>query len=93
MLVSDFRRFRERYPDPEIGGVFRANCPTEAKSITLFDMSGAILDSVTYSDEDGWPLSADGAGDSLELMDLDGDPSQPFRWRASEAENGTPGLR
>ncbi len=91
VLVADFKRFRERYPEPEIGGIFEGKLSDRGETITLFDVKGNVLDSVTYSDEDGWPLSADGTGDSLELVDADGDPGQPFRWRASEAENGSPG--
>jgi hypothetical protein len=47
--------------------------------------------SVAYDDENGWPVSADGQGDSLVLIDLMTDPYDPKNWRASVQVNGSPG--
>jgi len=38
---------------------------------------------VTYDDANGWPVSADGRGGSLILVQPDGDPNNPQNWRAS----------
>ena len=50
-----------------------------------------MIVTVAYDDENGWPLSADGWGDSLVLATPDGDPNDPRNWRASTKINGSPG--
>src|SRR2546426_287274 len=47
---------------------------------------------VDYKDSGGWPTAPDGGGYSLEIIDPNGDPDDPANWRASAAQNGTPGL-
>jgi hypothetical protein len=46
---------------------------------------------VTYDDNYGWPLSANGAGDSLILVDPMGDLDSRYNWRASTILYGSPG--
>jgi hypothetical protein len=45
---------------------------------------------VTYANTDPWPVLAKGAGRSLELIDPNGDQSDPANWQASAA-GGSPG--
>jgi hypothetical protein len=47
--------------------------------------------SLEYDDEDGWPASPDGRGDSLVLIDQNREPNNPKNWRASTNLNGSPG--
>jgi hypothetical protein len=57
----------------------------------LKDLDGELLISVTYDDDNGWPLSPDGRGDSLVLHNPAGDPDDPKNWRASLELYGSPG--
>jgi hypothetical protein len=50
-----------------------------------------VIASVQYDDENGWPLSADGWGDSLVLVTPDTDPGDPRNWTASALVSGSPG--
>ena len=59
--------------------------------MSLYRANGELWLQVTYDDNYGWPLSANGAGDSLVLIDPIGDLSSPHRWRASSTLYGTPG--
>lgn len=55
------------------------------------DGFGRTLLEFEYNDEYGWPVSPDGHGDSLTLINLSGDPNNPKNWRASSNLNGSPG--
>jgi hypothetical protein len=92
VLVADFKRFRRRYPEPDIHGVFEGKLSDRGETIALRDADGGLITSVTYRDEDGWPLSPDGTGDSLTLFDRGGDPDGPQNWQASSDLFGSPGV-
>ncbi len=92
VLIRDFKRFRRRYPDAEVFGIYEGALSNRGERILLRARDGAEIDSVRYDDENGWPLSADGAGDSLVLHMLNADSSSPTSWRASLEQNGTPGV-
>ncbi|MCC6453344.1 MAG: lamin tail domain-containing protein [Caldilineaceae bacterium] len=91
VLIRDFRAFRERYPDAEIAGQYGGKLSDKGETISLYHPQGELWLEVTYDDNYGWPLSANGAGDSLVLMDPLGDLSSPHNWRASQTLYGTPG--
>ncbi|MBX3010386.1 MAG: lamin tail domain-containing protein [Caldilineaceae bacterium] len=90
-LVSNFSKFRDRYPTAEIAGVFAGRLSDRGETITLYNATGQVLTAVTYDDNGAWPLLADGRGYSLELINPWGDPNQPQNWRASMEVDGTPG--
>jgi hypothetical protein len=50
------------------------------------------VDTVIYSDDAPWPLSADGSGNSLERSGPGGYGGEPLSWEASDSVGGTPGL-
>lgn len=91
MLVSNPTAFAERYPNVPIGGVYDGHLSNKGEKITVVDAEGAVIIEVEYNDEYGWPVSADGRGDSLVLFDPDGDPNDPQNWRASARVSGSPG--
>ncbi len=91
VLVRDFKDFRRRYPQAEIGGIYQGRLANEGETIALYSATGQPITSVTYSSDDGWPQSAAGAGDSLVLVDPQGDPNLPESWRASAELYGSPG--
>ena len=90
VLASDFKRFRERYPEPDIHGVYQGKLSDRGEALTLHSAAGDVLASVTYNDGGAWPLSPDGTGDSLVLIDPR-HPSSPGSWRASARIHGSPG--
>lgn len=91
VLAHNMAAFAERYPGVAIGGVFAGKLSNQGEKITLRDVAGQVLVSLSYDDENGWPLSPDGRGDSLVIVDPAGDPDNPQNWRASTYLYGTPG--
>jgi hypothetical protein len=91
VLVHNAAAFAERYPDLPFAGVYTGRLANQGETISLKDSAGQVVVSVAYDDENGWPVSADGRGDSLTLAHPDGDPNDPKNWRASQQVNGSPG--
>jgi hypothetical protein len=95
VLVHEFGNFRDRYPEAEIAGVYAGRLSDKGEHITLVAADGTLLDALAYDDDNGWPLSADGVGDSLvrvEEAQAAGQPEDsPAAWRASAHRYGSPG--
>ena len=91
MLVRDLDDFRNSHSEAEVYGLFTGKLADGGETIRLLAADGSVIDAVSYDDRNGWPLSADGAGDALELADAEGDPNRPESWRASVEEGGGPG--
>jgi hypothetical protein len=91
-LVHNAAAFAERYPGVAVGGVYQGKLSNQGETVTLRDASGQVEWSLSYDDENGWPFSPDGRGDSLVIIDAAGDPDNAQNWRASVKPNGTPGL-
>lgn len=91
VLAANGAAFAERYPDVTLDGVYSEQLSNKGERISLKDATGRLLVSVEYDDENGWPISPDGLGDSLELVNLNGNPNNPKNWRASILLNGSPG--
>jgi plastocyanin len=61
------------------------------ESITLVNAVGETVVSLTYADDGDWPSEADGtdsAGGSIELCDVNADPSDGSNWRVSMGSTG-----
>lgn len=91
VLVSNPEKFAERYPAVEIGGVYDGHFSNKGEEIILRDPAGQLLLDIVYFDTNGWPITADGRGDSLTLVNPAGDPNNPANWRASTSLYGSPG--
>jgi hypothetical protein len=91
VLVRNPARFVERYPGITVGGVYEGRLANGGERVTLKDSKNRVVLAVEYDDENGWPLSPDGRGDSLVLIDFAGDPDNPKIWRASTNPYGSPG--
>jgi hypothetical protein len=91
VLVSNPEAFAEQYPEVAISGAYEGHLSNKGEKIVLRDAEGQTLLEFTYNDENGWPVSADGRGDSLTLVNASGDPNNPQNWRASDQLNGSPG--
>jgi hypothetical protein len=83
--------FGLRYPGVLVAGWYGGALDNGGETITVLDGAGRTVLSVSYNDKGGWPTSADGGGYSLEVVDVNGDPDDGANWRASSAQNGTPG--
>lgn len=83
VLVHDELAFTTLYPAVAVGGVYQGQLSNDGERITLRDLSGRVLVSAVYDDEHDWPLTPDGLGDSVVLIDQQGDPAEPHHWRAS----------
>jgi hypothetical protein len=92
VLVRELKKFRRRYGEVPVQGVYSGKLSDKGETLTLYTRQGEVWLSVRYDDERGWPLSADGAGDSLVRVNLTGDPDAPHTWRASTALYGAPGV-
>nr|NIV00838.1 hypothetical protein [Phycisphaerae bacterium] len=91
VLVRNPDAFVARYPGVTIGGTYTKRLSNRGETIRIKDGMGNVVVSVTYDDENGWPLTPDGRGDSLILVNPTGDPNDPQNWGASAEVYGTPG--
>ena len=96
VVVSNEAAFESRYGnDAPVAGQYEGNLNNSGEDIDLVDGSGTVLFSVMYGDDDPWPVRADGAGASLELVDPSGTPpalqSKWYSWRGGREFGGTPG--
>jgi hypothetical protein len=80
-----------RYPGMTPIGYFGGALSNGGEYLAIRDAAGNIVTSLVYADAGPWPAEADGSGRSLELVNLAGDPADFGSWRASLANNGTPG--
>ena len=92
VLVNNAAAFAERYPAVSISGVYGGRLSNKGEELTLQDPAGNIVLTMAYDDENGWPVSPDGRGDSLVLINPAGDPNDPKNWRASANLYGSPGM-
>lgn len=91
VVVRDLKKFRRRYGEAAVHGIYPGKLSDKGEKLVLRDRAGAVLAAVAYDDDRGWPLSADGAGDSLEWIEGCSDAQARACWRASETLYGTPG--
>ena len=92
VLVRNSEAFVARYPDTAIDGVYEGKLANSGERIVLKDSHDKVIFAVGYDDENGWPLSSDGRGDSLTLINLNHDSNNPKSWRASTNPQGSPGM-
>lgn len=96
VLVKDAAAFAAAYPTAAIGGVFTGALDNAGETLTLRDITGAVILSFSYGDASaaGWPASPDGGGSTLVLrrpFDPATDPALAANWRTSAAAGGAPG--
>ena len=93
VLASDENptAFGARYPGLAVAGLFSGQLNNAGETIVLRDAGGRTIHSVAYDDAGLWPEAADGAGNSIVLLDSSGDPDDPLNWTASPGQGGSPG--
>ena len=75
-----------------IVGTYSGGLDNDGETLTLVTPSGGIIETVTYNDAGSWPSRPDGAGSSLERIDLSSDPNLSSNWTSSVAFHGSPGV-
>jgi hypothetical protein len=93
VLVSNPAGFTNRYPAVHVDGVYSGKLSNSGETITLVNVAGVPIFSVSYGTRPPWPSSPDGTGFSLVPVNpnLNPDPSNPLNWRASSVIGGSPG--
>ncbi len=91
VLVSNPTAFAQQYPTTTVWGAYEGHLSNKGEHFALLTPEGETLLEMKYDDEYGWPVSADGRGDSLTLVDINGNPDNPKNWRASDTLYGSPG--
>ena len=89
VIVNNLDAFELRYgTEINVAGEYTGNLSNGGETITVNDLSGVAIQQFTYDDAEPWPTSTDGGGDSLNVIDTDGDYDSSTNWIAS---NPTPG--
>lgn len=92
VVSADLESFNSQYDDVSpLLGEMGYNLAGGSDQVRLYDNTGAIVDSVQYSDEVPWDSTADGTGYTLELIDPMSDNSLPTSWKRGSQLGGTPG--
>jgi len=92
LLSRDTVAFRLLNPDVpgRVNGI-SFNLENSGDTLVLADRSGAVIDSLAFSDDGPWPAEADGVGYTLSLGSPGSDNTDPASWSASRFAGGTPG--
>ncbi|MEZ5013293.1 MAG: lamin tail domain-containing protein [Chitinophagales bacterium] len=91
VLYADASKFNSRFPDIEnTAGPLSFNFDNTSDVLLLYDASGKLYQSVSYRAEAPYPLSPDGGGTTLQLVDFSGNINDPLNWVESCPE-GSPG--
>ncbi|YCM43546.1 lamin tail domain-containing protein [Verrucomicrobiaceae bacterium 227] len=93
VIVANELSFRAEYGNiPLIIGQWTGGSLSNGgENIVVRDPLSNIIHDFDYDDAAPWPVEADGDGPSLEVLDPEGNYSDPLNWRASAFTNGSPG--
>ncbi len=93
LLVSNLAAFNARHPGVPVAGVFAgaSNISNSGERLELLPASGPAIFDFVFDDASPWPVSPDGGGTTLVLINPAADPANPANWRASVVAGGTPG--
>lgn len=75
---------------PGAMGPWTGGLDNGGETLRLRDISGRIMDEITYGDKGEWPIPPDGSGATLSKLSADGGP-EASDWTFSSAVGGTPG--
>ncbi|MCL5098964.1 MAG: lamin tail domain-containing protein, partial [Candidatus Omnitrophica bacterium] len=74
-----------------VAGPFTGRLGNHGETLELRNNNQRLMDSVDYSDEDDWPVGADGSGISLAKIAPNSASAPPANWTVSAQAGGTPG--
>ncbi|MDA8968921.1 CotH kinase family protein [Akkermansiaceae bacterium] len=95
LVVNKIEAFMMRYPSvpsSQIAGEFEGSLNNDGEYLELLAQDDGIIQSFTYNDQLPWPLSSDGDGSSLVLVNPSSNPDSQLggNWRSS-VSSPTPG--
>jgi hypothetical protein len=79
-------------PEVRVFGPWTGALSNGGEDITLKDAAQALQTTLTYGDNNDWPITADGAGHSLQIINQNGNVDDRRNWRASRYAGGSPGV-
>ena len=93
VICSDRSSFAARYGDVAqlAPSKYKGSLNNAGEEISLVSATGELLFQFKYDSSGKWPSRANGLGSTLEVVDPNGDLSDPDNWRSSAEYNGTPG--
>ena len=91
VIARDPNAMMAAYDINDLFGPFTGRLKNEGERVEFSNANGEIVLSIRYNDASPWPAAPDGAGHSLILAKLGGDPEQAGSWAASTYIGGTPG--
>lgn len=91
IVARDPNAFKAAYPNVSVVGPYTGKLDNNGERIDLSNYNGGVVLSFKYGTTYPWPVAADGAGHSLALAKLGGDPEEAGSWAASAAIGGSPG--
>ncbi|MFO1003367.1 MAG: chitobiase/beta-hexosaminidase C-terminal domain-containing protein, partial [Planctomycetaceae bacterium] len=96
VVVKNRAAFELRYGmNVRVAGVYTGSLDNGGEQIRLTSASNVTIQDFNYDDEPTttppWPVTPDGGGYSLTVINVAADYSSPANWRASYLLNGTPG--
>ncbi|MGI8602423.1 MAG: lamin tail domain-containing protein [Verrucomicrobiales bacterium] len=94
VLTQNVAAFQAKYgTGVRLAGQWAAGGLNNAgERITVRDPLGNPIHDFVFDDDPPWPLSADGQGPSLEVIDVNGEYGEGQNWRASSEPAGSPGV-
>ncbi len=92
VVVENREAFASRYGNGiRIGGQYTGKLADGGERLTLLAADGTVIQTFSYSVQNGWPETPDGEGPSLQVIDASGNSSLAGNWRGSGPRGGTPG--
>ena len=91
VVAKDTTQYQATYGRAANAG-YGGNLSNSGETISLKDNTGTTIDTVAYGTDDPWPVTADGTGPSLELIDATADNNDFLNWAAAtNTARRTPG--
>ena len=91
VIARDPNALKAAYGITNVVGPYTGKLDNNGERISLSNANGGVTLSFKYGTTSPWPVSSDGAGHSLVLAHLGGDPEDASSWAASASIGGTPG--
>jgi len=91
VVARDPNALKAAYKIANVVGPYTGRLNNDGERIELSNANGGIVLSFRYGDASLWPVSPGGAGHSLVLARLGGDPEEASSWSASAYIGGSPG--
>lgn len=91
IIAADPGAFTAATGVTNVFGPFSGRLSNSGETLRLRNNSSRLMDEMRYSDEDSWPVAADGSGASLAKRGRFDASSVAGNWRASLEIGGTPG--